>query len=90
MIERLEKLSHVKLTSRFHAILKSSTIISNIRLLKVDVKNVSCGLKQLPLMSLSEGKMLLLQAQEESNVLGQSERIYQMANERFAHGLKLF
>ena len=57
-----------------------------LRLLKVDLKNVSCGLKQLPLMSLSEGKMLLMQAQQEDASRAQNEQLYQLANERFSHG----
>lgn len=33
-----------------------------ITLLKVDVKNVSCRVKQLPLMNMAEGNLLFIQA----------------------------
>ena len=54
MLFRLEKLSKVKLTGRFHSLLEQSSSAEGIQLMKVDIKNVSCGVKQLPLMSLSE------------------------------------
>jgi len=87
VIIRLEQCAKVKLTSRIRELLQTAPKKESIRILKVDVKNVSCGLKQLPLMNLSEGKLLILQAQEGDTSQAQMERLFRMANERFAKGI---
>lgn len=86
---RLQRLAKVKLTKRVNALLRgaSASELAAVQLLKVDVKSVSCGVKQLPLVALSEGKLLLLQAQHGITSRAQTERLFRLANERFAHAL---
>lgn len=61
---RFQKLCKVKLTATANSLIQTlrSDDLRNIKLLKVDIQNMSCRVKQLDLINTAEGKMLFLQA----------------------------